>query len=96
MKIIRKKISAVRLDKSDHTDLSNVSGFSVQNTGDTRLFISNISSSEKVIDIPPGGIREFGETVGLTYSGKLYLIFDSQPGQNGALVIKNVIDQKDC
>ncbi len=97
MKAIYKKIVPSMLDKDGDLDLNNTIGFSVQNKGTVPVFISNLDEAENIIEVPPGGIRAFGETVGVLYSGTLYVTFDEGAGANRrALVIRHVQVIEDC
>lgn len=92
-----KKIVPERITKDQPVDLEMVSGFSVQNTGETLLHLSNASENEKLIDVPAGSIRPFGELLGIPYSGKLYINFKSEQGKRDeALIIKNMLVEKPC
>lgn len=92
------RIEPEKIGRNAEISLENTTGFTVENQGNTNLWIGfKDAATGKAINVPPGADRLFSGTPGAVFSGHLLITFDEDSLQEGmnakhsALVIKQII-----
>lgn len=98
MAIPRVRIEAERLSQDSEVSLENTTGFTVENQGDTKVWLSFAGSAlGRTIEVAPGSDRVFSGITGAIFTGGIIIEFDASEIPAGAnplntcLIIRQII-----